>query len=76
MAVRPRAGQVFGEDPLHDGRGDRVGFEAVEPLAVGGFGRVGVRAGVGESVAVGRASAEEPAFDLWLGRPWRSGRGS
>jgi len=46
-------GEVLGEDPDDDGRGDRVGFEAVQSLAVGGLGRVGVRPGVGEPVPVG-----------------------
>jgi hypothetical protein len=39
----------------------------VQPLAVGGLGRVGVRPGVGDPVAVGRSAAEEPALDRGLG---------
>jgi hypothetical protein len=39
----------------------------VQSLAVRGLGRVGVRARVGEPVAVGRPPAEEPALDLRLG---------
>src|SRR5439155_7758602 len=31
-------GQVFAVDPLHDRRGDRVGFELVEPATVEGLG--------------------------------------
>ncbi|WP_275560582.1 hypothetical protein [Streptomyces sp. 5-6(2022)] len=63
---------VFGdlvemEDPLHDRRGDRVGLQAVQAAPVGGLGRVGVRSGVDEPVAVGRASPEVAAFDLGLG---------
>jgi hypothetical protein len=39
----------------------------VQTLAVGGLGGVGVRSGVDELVAVGRASTEEAAFHLGLG---------
>ncbi|UGQ10551.1 hypothetical protein LO772_27450 [Yinghuangia sp. ASG 101] len=63
----PGAGEVVGEDPVYHGGGDGVGFEAVQASAVGGLGGVGVRPGVGEAVAVGRASAEVAAFDLGLG---------
>lgn len=38
--------EVLGEDPLADRSRVGGGFERVEPLAVGGLGRVGVRAGV------------------------------
>ncbi len=42
-----------GEDPFDDGCGHRIEFQDVVPPAVGGFGGVGMRAGVGEAVAVG-----------------------
>ena len=74
--VEALARGVLGEDALHDRRGDRVGREPAEPLADGGLGRVGVRAGVDELVAVGRAAAEEPALDRGLGRHRACGRGS
>ena len=61
------AGEELGEDPLdHDG-GWLVAGEDVQALAVGGLGRVGVRPGVDQLVAVGRPAAEEAAFDLGLG---------
>jgi hypothetical protein len=59
-------GDVLLEDAPHDRRGDRVRLEPVEVLAAGGLARVGVRAGVGEPVAVGRPSAEKPAFQFGL----------
>ena len=65
---QPSAGEVFGEDPLHDRRCDGIGFEPVQSLAVGCLGRVRVRSGVGDPVPVGRAAAEEPHLDLRLGR--------
>ena len=58
---------VLGEDALHDGRGERIGGEPAEPLPDRGLGRVRVRAGVDELVAVRRAAAEEPALDRGLG---------
>src|SRR6185312_7784905 len=61
------AGEVLGEDPPDDPGGGGVGFELVQALAVGGLGRVGVRPGVGEPVAVGWPSAEEPALQRGLG---------
>jgi hypothetical protein len=61
------AGEVLREDPPDHSRGLRVGFELVQPLAVGGLGGVGVRPGVGDLVAVGRPSAEEPSLDRGLG---------
>ena len=60
-------GEVLGEDPLDHPRGLGVGFELVQPLAVGGLGGVGVRPGVGDPVAVGRPAAEEPSLDRGLG---------
>ena len=67
MACRPAPVEVLGEDPLHDRRRGRVGLEAVQRWPIGGLGRVGVRAGVDELVAVGRSAAEEAAFDRGLG---------
>ena len=46
------------------GRGDRVDLKAVEPLAVRRLPRVRVRPGVGQLVAVGRTTAEEPTLVL------------
>jgi hypothetical protein len=59
--VDARPGEVFAVDALHDRGGDRVGFQPVQALAVGGLGGVRVWSGVGEPVAVGWASAEEAA---------------
>src|SRR6266568_2133255 len=53
-------GEVLGEDPPDHPRGLGVGLELVQALAVGGLGRVGVRPGVRDPVAVGRPSAQEP----------------
>nr|WP_231509185.1 hypothetical protein [Streptosporangium roseum] len=61
-------GQEIGEDPGHNGRGDRVELQPVQPAAVCGLGRVGVRAGVTEAIAVRRPPAEETALHLGLGR--------
>ena len=60
-------GEVLGEDPPDHPGGAGVGFQLVQALAVGGLGRVGVRPGVGEPVAVGRPAAEEPALQRGLG---------
>jgi hypothetical protein len=62
LAARER-----GEDHPHDLGGFRVDLQAVQPLAIRSLGRVGVRARVGEPVAVGRTPAEEPALELRLG---------
>ncbi|HLI36614.1 MAG TPA: hypothetical protein VKV80_04640 [Streptosporangiaceae bacterium] len=43
-------GEELGEDPGHDRHRLGVGVELVQPLAVGGLGRVGVRPGVGDQV--------------------------
>ena len=64
-------GDELGEDPRDDRGGLGVEVELVQPLAVRCLGRVGVRSRVRDQVPVGRASAEEPALDLWPGRPWR-----
>ena len=61
-AEKPSAGQVLGEDPLDDRGGRGVDFQAAEPLAVEGLAGVGVGAGVGQPVAVGRAAPEEAAL--------------
>ncbi|WP_234025016.1 MULTISPECIES: hypothetical protein [unclassified Streptomyces] len=60
--------EIFPEDALDDRGGDEIHVKPVEPLAVGRFGRIGVRPGVRDSVAVGRSAAEEAAFELSLGR--------
>lgn len=55
------------EDSFDDWCGDWVFRQNVETLAVGGFRRVGMGAGVGELVAVGWSAAEVAAFDFGLG---------
>jgi hypothetical protein len=67
----PSALSVEGEDLLHDGAGDGVGFEAVKALAGGGFGGVRMRPGVGEAVAGRRGIGRR--WRPWF--PWRSGPG-
>ena len=62
-----RPGEVFAVDALHDRCGVRVGLQLVQALAVGGCAGVRVGSGVGEPVAVGRASAEETALQRRLG---------
>ncbi|OJF14759.1 hypothetical protein BG844_07985 [Couchioplanes caeruleus subsp. caeruleus] len=62
----PGPGQIHSEDSSDDRRGDGVGLEPVQTLAVGGLARVRVRAGVGEAVAVRRTAAKEPSLDLGL----------
>ncbi|EQD84650.1 hypothetical protein N599_18955 [Saccharopolyspora erythraea D] len=64
--VKPGARQVLAEDSLDDRCGFRVGFQSVETFSVGSLRRVGVGAGVGEAVAVGRAAAQVTTFDLGL----------
>lgn len=61
------AGEIGGEDALDDRCGGGVGLEAVQAAAFGGLARVGVGAGVGEPVAVGRAAAKVSAFEFGLG---------
>jgi hypothetical protein len=61
--VEALAGDELFEDAGHDRRRHWVRGEHVEPLADGRLAGVGVRAGVGEDVAVGRAAAEKPALD-------------
>nr|WP_246547325.1 hypothetical protein [Nonomuraea rubra] len=55
------------EDLFHHGRGCGIEFQPVGTLAVGGLGGVGVRAGIGQPVAVWRPAAEEAALHLGLG---------
>jgi hypothetical protein len=43
-----------------------IRFELAEPFALGRLAGIPVRAGVGESVTVGRTPAEESAFQLGL----------
>ena len=68
MAKDPRPAMYSAKIRSHDRRGDRVGLETVEALAVRRLARVRVRPGVGEPVAVRRAAAEEPALVLGLRR--------
>nr|WP_049575307.1 hypothetical protein [Streptomyces sp. SBT349] len=65
--VQAAACAVVEEDPLHDPGGVRVGLQAVQAASVGRFGGGGVRACVREPVAVGRATAQEAAFESRLG---------
>ena len=67
MANRPRPARYSAKIRWTTRAVLRVGLELVQALAVGGLGRVGVRPGVGEPVAVGRAAAEEPALERGLG---------
>jgi hypothetical protein len=55
------------EDPLGDWGSQLVRFQAVQALPHGGFGGVGVGAGVGELVAVGRPAAKKAALVFGLG---------
>ncbi|HJT03206.1 MAG TPA: hypothetical protein VJ757_06205 [Pseudonocardiaceae bacterium] len=48
----PSPGQIFGEDALHYGCGDRVGLQPAQVLAVGGFSGVGVQAGVYQLIPI------------------------
>jgi hypothetical protein len=66
--VQAAPGEVLGEGPPDCRVGVRVWFQLVQALAVGCLGRVGVRSGVGDPVAVGRPAAEEPALQRGLGR--------
>ena len=66
--VQAPATEPFGEDPLHHRGGDGIGRQPMESLADGRLPRVGMRAGVGEVVAVGRTAAEEAVLGLGLGR--------
>jgi hypothetical protein len=61
------AGEEVGEDPLHDRGIVRVRLEHMEPAAVSGLGEIGVRARVGEAVAVGWPAALVLAVDGDLG---------
>nr|WP_229697246.1 hypothetical protein [Streptomyces lasiicapitis] len=67
QGVDPVSAKVVAEDPLHHGAGGRVDLQAVGAAALGGLGRVRVRTGVREAVAVGRAAAQEPALQSGLG---------
>jgi hypothetical protein len=53
---------VGSEDPLDHGGSDRIDLEPVEPLTIRRLARVGVRSRVGQPVAVGRPTAEEPTL--------------
>jgi hypothetical protein len=60
IVVGSLTGEELGEDPPHDNRGGLVDGQDVQPLAVGGFSGVGMRAGIGQLVPVRRTSAQEP----------------
>jgi hypothetical protein len=61
------AGQEQLEDAGHDLGGGLVGLQPVQASADGGLARMGVFAGVGQLVAVGRAAAQETALGGRLG---------
>ena len=63
----PVPGEEHAEDPLDHPGGRVVDVQDVQSLAVGGLGRVGVRPGVDQLVAVGRPAAEVAAFEVRLG---------
>jgi len=65
--VQARSGDVLLEDPDHDRSGQRVRLEAVEPDALGRFGRDGVRPCIHKAVAVRGATAEESPLRGGLG---------
>ena len=65
--VQPAAGQAFGEDPLDDRGGVRVGFQLMETLTGDGLARVGMGVSVNEPVTVGGSATEEAAFGGGLG---------
>jgi hypothetical protein len=56
------SGQVVGEDASHDQSRNWIRLELVETLTDRCFARVGMDPGIGDSVAVGWASAKEPAL--------------
>ncbi len=65
--VQPDSAAVVGKDSLYNRCGDWVGHQPAQPLTDGGLGRVGVRADVGEHVAVRRTATEESTLDRRLG---------
>jgi hypothetical protein len=56
----------LGEDPTHDCGCLLLDRQRVQSLAVGGFGRVGVRARIHELAAIRRTAAQEPSLELRL----------
>lgn len=67
------SGEVLLEDPLDDRRRHRIGVELVQPLAIAGLLRIGVRAHVSKAVTIRGSAAEEPSLHLRLrahGRPY------
>jgi len=66
IARTPFAGHVLGEDPADDGRGGGVRHQLVQPGPVRRLGRVGVRPGVAQHVAVRGPAAQEPALSRRL----------
>jgi hypothetical protein len=69
------AAEELTEDAANYWSRGRLGFELPGALPGGGFGRVGVRSGVGELVAMRWPAAEEPALDCRLGGHGRSNPG-
>jgi hypothetical protein len=61
------AGEEQLEDAGHDLGGGRVGLQPVQAGADGGLARMGVFAGVGQPVAVGRTATQEAALGGGLG---------
>ncbi|GGL94005.1 hypothetical protein GCM10012279_09490 [Micromonospora yangpuensis] len=66
------SGEVLGVDASDDVCGEWVGFEAVQPSAVGCFCGVGVWAGVGEAVAVGLPPRNRPSVAAWAAMALRT----
>jgi len=64
--VQATTGHVLVEGAAHHRGRVRVGLQAVEALAHCRLARVGVRPGVGQLVAVGRAAAEEATLGARL----------
>lgn len=65
--IDPGAGEELGEDPHDHGGGALVNGQSMQPLAVNGLSRVGMRPGVDQQIPIGRPAAEVTAFDLRLG---------
>ena len=57
--VQAPSARVLAEDPKHDRGCDGIGFQDVQPAALGRLGRVRVRTGVDDAVAVRWPTAEE-----------------
>lgn len=54
-SVDPVPGEELGEDPPYHSGGQLIDRQRVQALAIGGLGRVGMRARVGQRVAIQRS---------------------